>query len=85
MLGGSTIMLTNLQLIGFLLSPQQGAVQGRRTCKGFKIHITSTERDKWNGGQLAKLTKDDGKRTQLANGADILALSSGFILLRVLW
>ncbi|MCY8051722.1 phage baseplate upper protein [Bacillus spizizenii] len=46
--------------------------------KDSKIHITSTERDKWNGGQLAKLTKDDGKRTQLANGADILALSSGF-------
>ncbi|MCX4077490.1 BppU family phage baseplate upper protein [Bacillus subtilis] len=41
-------------------------------------HITQIERDKWNGGQLAKLTKDDGKRTQLANGADILALSSGF-------
>ncbi|MCM3012551.1 phage baseplate upper protein [Bacillus subtilis] len=41
-------------------------------------HITQIERDKWNGGQLAKLTKDDGKRTQLADGADILTLSSGF-------
>lgn len=41
-------------------------------------HITQIERDKWNGGQLAKLTKDDGKRTQLADGVDILTLSSGF-------
>lgn len=41
-------------------------------------HISQNERDKWNGGQLAKLTKDDGKRTQLADGADVLALSSGF-------
>ncbi|MBL3648247.1 phage baseplate upper protein [Bacillus sp. RHFS10] len=41
-------------------------------------HITQIERDKWNGGQLAKLTKDDGKRTQLADGADVLSLSSGF-------
>ncbi|QQD83314.1 hypothetical protein JD965_06980 [Bacillus siamensis] len=42
------------------------------------IHISSVERDKWNGGQLAKLTKDDGKRTRLESGSDILALSSGF-------
>lgn len=41
-------------------------------------HISQNERDKWNGGQLAKLTKDDGKRTQLTDGADVLALSSGF-------
>ncbi|MCK8097962.1 phage baseplate upper protein [Bacillus sp. 2CMS4F] len=41
-------------------------------------HISQNERDKWNGGQLAKLTKDDGKRTQLADGADVLSLSSGF-------
>ncbi|AWM17809.1 phage baseplate upper protein [Bacillus inaquosorum] len=41
-------------------------------------HISQNERDKWNGGQLAKLTKDDGKRTQLADGADVLTLSSGF-------
>ncbi|MCY8310597.1 phage baseplate upper protein [Bacillus vallismortis] len=46
--------------------------------KDSKIHITSTERDKWNGGQLAKLTKDDGKRTALAMGVDVLSLSSGF-------
>ncbi|PRS04371.1 phage baseplate upper protein [Bacillus halotolerans] len=41
-------------------------------------HISQIERDKWNGGQLAKLTKDDGKRTLLATGADVLSLSSGF-------
>ncbi|MGG1348431.1 BppU family phage baseplate upper protein [Bacillus subtilis] len=46
--------------------------------KDSKIHITSTERDKWNGGQLAKLTKDDGKRTALSIGVDVLSLSSGF-------
>ncbi|MEK4631476.1 MULTISPECIES: BppU family phage baseplate upper protein [Bacillus] len=41
-------------------------------------HISQAERDKWNDSQIAKLTKDDGKRTQLANETDILALSSGF-------
>ncbi|WP_346997135.1 hypothetical protein HUS59_11100 [Bacillus velezensis] len=42
------------------------------------IHVTKFDKDKWNGGQIAKLTKDDGKRTQLANETDILSLSSGF-------
>ena len=42
------------------------------------IHVTQSDKNKWNAGQIAKLTKDDGKRTQLANGTDILALSSGF-------
>ncbi|ATX83821.1 MULTISPECIES: hypothetical protein [Bacillus amyloliquefaciens group] len=42
------------------------------------IHISPIERDKWNGGQLAKLTKDDGKRTRLESGSDILELGSGF-------
>ncbi|OWV38205.1 hypothetical protein CE489_01665 [Bacillus spizizenii] len=42
------------------------------------IHITKIEKDKWNGGQLAKLTKDDGKRTALSIGVDVLSLSSGF-------
>ncbi|MCY8424984.1 BppU family phage baseplate upper protein [Bacillus vallismortis] len=46
--------------------------------KNSTIHITSTERDKWDGGQLAKLTKDDGKRIALAIGVDVLSLSSGF-------
>ena len=41
-------------------------------------HVTKADKDKWNAGQIAKLTKDDGKRTQLANETDILALSSGF-------
>ncbi|MDJ1631872.1 hypothetical protein QNN00_22250 [Bacillus velezensis] len=27
---------------------------------------------------MAKLTKDDGRRTRLENGSDILALSTGF-------
>lgn len=42
------------------------------------IHVTQSDKNKWNAGQIAKLTKDDGKRTQLANETDILALSSGF-------
>ncbi|AHZ16271.1 MULTISPECIES: BppU family phage baseplate upper protein [Bacillus] len=42
------------------------------------IHVTKTEKDKWNGGQMTKLTKDDGKRTQLVNETDVLALSSGY-------
>ncbi len=41
-------------------------------------HVTKADKDKWNAGQIAKLTKDDGKRTLLANGTDILSLSSGF-------
>ncbi|MCY7423547.1 MULTISPECIES: phage baseplate upper protein [Bacillus amyloliquefaciens group] len=42
------------------------------------IHVTQSDKNKWNASQIAKLTKDDGKRTQLANETDILALSSGF-------
>ncbi|AVB11828.1 pyocin knob domain-containing protein [Bacillus velezensis] len=42
------------------------------------IHVTKSDKDKWNGGQMAKLTRDDGKRTQLSSETDVLALSSGF-------
>ena len=38
------------------------------------IHVTQSDKNKWNAGQIAKLTKDDGKRTQLANETDILAI-----------
>ncbi|TWM50839.1 phage baseplate upper protein [Bacillus licheniformis] len=41
-------------------------------------HITADERTKWDGGQLRKLTDDNGKRTQVADGADLLTLSTGF-------
>lgn len=41
-------------------------------------HITAAERTKWNGGQLRKLTDDSGKRTQVANGTDLLTLPTGF-------
>ncbi|MCY7776619.1 hypothetical protein MOB31_21405, partial [Bacillus licheniformis] len=41
-------------------------------------HITADERTKWNAGQLRRLTDDNGKRTQVANGADLLTLSTGF-------
>ncbi|MEC1649333.1 hypothetical protein P9D95_22215, partial [Bacillus halotolerans] len=41
-------------------------------------HISAAERTKWNGGQLRKLTDDNGKRTQVANGTDLLTLPTGF-------
>ncbi|PJY98997.1 hypothetical protein CPT06_20710 [Bacillus vallismortis] len=42
------------------------------------IHITNAERTKWNGAQLTKLTKDNGRRTGIPDGTDILSLSTGF-------
>ncbi|MCY8197161.1 hypothetical protein MOC57_16595, partial [Bacillus spizizenii] len=42
------------------------------------IHITNDERVKWNGAQLTKLTKDNGRRTWVPDGTDILSLSTGF-------
>ncbi|MBR0007284.1 hypothetical protein FE204_04220 [Bacillus subtilis] len=42
------------------------------------IHITNDERVKWNGAQLKKLTKDNGRRTRVPDGTDILSLSTGF-------
>ncbi|MCY7748639.1 BppU family phage baseplate upper protein [Bacillus inaquosorum] len=41
-------------------------------------HISQIERDKWNGAQLTKLTGDDGKRTFIDDGTDILTLTTGF-------
>lgn len=41
-------------------------------------HITADERTKWNKGQLYKFISDDGKRTKLADGTDLLTLPSGF-------
>lgn len=42
------------------------------------IHITNDERVKWNGAQLTKLTKDNGRRTWVPDGTDILSLSTRF-------
>ncbi|WP_412094536.1 pyocin knob domain-containing protein [Bacillus halotolerans] len=42
------------------------------------IHITNDERMKWNGAQLKKLTRDNGRRTWVPDGTDILSLSTGF-------
>ncbi|MCY8485425.1 phage baseplate upper protein [Bacillus atrophaeus] len=42
------------------------------------IHVTKEDKDKWNGAQLTKLTGDDGKRTFIQNGTDILTLTTGF-------
>ncbi|MDI3409701.1 hypothetical protein QKW52_04555 [Bacillus sonorensis] len=36
-----------------------------------------TEKDKWNGGQLFKLTEDNGSRKLIADGTDLLTLPSG--------
>ncbi|MCY8242193.1 BppU family phage baseplate upper protein [Bacillus haynesii] len=40
-------------------------------------HITTDERTKWNGGQLYKLTDDNGGRTLIPDDADLLTLPSG--------
>ncbi|MED4306597.1 phage baseplate upper protein [Bacillus licheniformis] len=42
------------------------------------IHVTTAERTKWNNAQLYKFISDDGKRTKLADGTDLLTLPSGF-------
>ncbi|MCY7525109.1 hypothetical protein MWG61_13265 [Bacillus safensis] len=44
------------------------------------IHITAAERAKWNGGQLYKLTPDNGQVKRVANGTDILTLGTGFYM-----
>lgn len=46
--------------------------------KNSKVHITSAERSKWDAAQLTKLTRDDGKRTRIPDGTDILSLPTGF-------
>ncbi|WP_241503619.1 phage baseplate upper protein [Bacillus safensis] len=40
--------------------------------------LSQSDKDKWNNGQLYKLTNDSGKRSLLPNGTDILTLPSGF-------
>ncbi|PAE51990.1 phage tail protein [Bacillus licheniformis] len=40
-------------------------------------HITADERTKWNASQLYKLTDDNGGRTQIPDGTDLLTLPSG--------
>ncbi|MGS0929554.1 BppU family phage baseplate upper protein [Bacillus safensis] len=42
--------------------------------------ITQSEKDKWNNGQLFKLTPDDGKVARLTNGTDIFTLPTGFYM-----
>jgi len=42
------------------------------------LHISEQERKKWSSGQLYKLTNDQGSRTRLQSGADILKLPTGF-------
>ncbi|MCY8838214.1 terminase [Bacillus atrophaeus] len=41
-------------------------------------HISDSERTKWNGAQLTKLTSDRGKRIKIPDGTDILSLPTGF-------
>ncbi|ASB89388.1 pyocin knob domain-containing protein [Bacillus sonorensis] len=42
------------------------------------LHITDSERAKWNSGQLYKITGDNGNRTKLPDGTDLLTLPTGF-------
>ncbi|MEK5500459.1 phage baseplate upper protein [Bacillus sp. FSL M8-0168] len=43
-----------------------------------ELHFNPGERDKWNGSQLYKLTKDDGTQNLIPDGTDLLSLPSGF-------
>ncbi|MEH7649561.1 phage baseplate upper protein [Bacillus safensis] len=45
-----------------------------------EIHVTQSEKKKWNGGQLYKITQDSGERKPLPtelNGTDVLSLPPG--------
>ncbi|MCY8562219.1 BppU family phage baseplate upper protein [Bacillus sonorensis] len=46
--------------------------------KNTTIHVTQSDKDKWNSGQLFKLTEDNGSRKLIADGTDLLTLPSGF-------
>lgn len=45
-----------------------------------EIHVVKADKDKWNNGQLYKLTADNGKVARLANGTDIFTLPTGFYM-----
>ncbi|OYN65431.1 phage baseplate upper protein [Bacillus safensis] len=42
-----------------------------------KIHVTETEKNSWNKGQLYRLTPNDGKVARISNGTDIFTLPTG--------
>lgn len=42
------------------------------------IHVTKSDKDKWNHAQLYKLTDTQGHRTKIPDGTDLLTLPSGF-------
>ncbi|WP_026579450.1 hypothetical protein [Bacillus sp. SB47] len=42
------------------------------------VHLTASERTRWSNAQIYKFISDDGKRTKLADGTDLLTLPSGF-------
>ncbi|MBU8708590.1 terminase [Bacillus subtilis] len=42
------------------------------------IHVTTSDKDKWNNAQLYKLTDTQGCRTKIPDGTDLLTLPSGF-------
>ena len=42
------------------------------------VHITSAEREEGNNSQLYKITGDNGTRTKLADGTDLITLPTGF-------
>lgn len=42
-----------------------------------KIHVTESDKNKWNNGQIYKLTQDSGTRKLIPDGADLLTLRPG--------
>ncbi|MGE6628708.1 BppU family phage baseplate upper protein [Bacillus pumilus] len=42
-----------------------------------KIHVTESDKNKWNNGQLYKMTQDSGTRKLIPDGADLLTLPPG--------
>ncbi|AOZ89310.1 hypothetical protein BK049_11800 [Bacillus xiamenensis] len=46
--------------------------------KNSEIHVTEAEKNKWNNGQLYKMTQDSGTRKLIPDGSDLLTLPPGF-------
>ncbi|WP_416042302.1 terminase [Bacillus subtilis] len=42
------------------------------------IHVTKSDKDKWNNAQLYRITDTQGCRTKIPDGTDLLTLPSGF-------
>lgn len=44
------------------------------------LHTSETEKNKWNNGQLYRLTPNNGRAARVPNGTDIFTLPTGFYI-----